>query len=482
MNLLDSSGESDTTTGTDPQTWNQSAYESSTSSCDISNQSELSVSRSWSSSPMVSGVHGNSKLGVTEKVKWNSFGRCYSNKNNCRTEDSEDDNAENENNSSNTMLLAQESQRNENIRLESLQNQFTADSKNRAIRRSITRLSPRSREALDKYLENDNQAQRSIISQSTTSGTGMLTTSEPVTERDVSQFYHLCTISDYEEEENDDETDITPSSLDEDYVKNITPPGVEFLGATNDQMILKQKDARFARNFSDVSENNDDIKEIKCPETDRSALECKQWVSTEKLLRDMTCRVKELERLIDNENFHDIETDLNEELHHYDEKEMVTSSVKELEMLINNGSDLDINTDLTNELHLDVKQGSSEEESTLQDVLASQIEGDSVRNSMDGIKEDSLNLTHIQASQARCHDDIVRKVLDKEENEKQSTKDNKIHPLYINQEVEENIEDDTSIEQTGPRWNIYEKFPSFWHISDDGCEDDTFDHAYAYEG
>ena len=246
MNLLDSSGESDATTGTDPQTWNQSAYESSTSSCDISNQSELSVSRSSSSSPIVSGVHGNSKLGVTEKVKWSSFGRCYSNKNNSHTKDPEDDNAENENNSSNTKLLAQESQRNENIRLESLQNQFTADIKNKAIRRSITRLSPRSREALDKYLENDNQAQSSIISKSTTSGTGMLTTSavESVTERDVSQFYHLCTISDYEEEENDDETGITPSSLDEDYVKNITPPVVEFLGATNDQMIVKQQDAR----------------------------------------------------------------------------------------------------------------------------------------------------------------------------------------------------------------------------------------------
>ena len=331
---------------------------------------------------MVSGVHGNSKLGVSEKVKWSSFGPCYSNKNNCHTEDPEDDNAgENENNSSNTMLLAQESQRNENIRLESLQNQFTADSKNKAIRRSITRLSPRSREALDKYIQNDNQAQSSIISQSTTSGTGMPTTSavEPVTERDVSQFYHLCTISDYEEEENDDETGIAPSSLDEDYVKNITPPGVEFLGATNDQMIVKQQDASFTRDFSDVSENEDHIKEIKCPETDGSTPECKQWVSTEKLLRDMTCRVKELEMLIDNENFHDVETDLNEELHHYDEKEMVTSSVKKLEMLINNGSDLDINRDLTNELHLDVKQGSSEEESTLQDVLASQIEGDSVR-------------------------------------------------------------------------------------------------------
>ena len=75
-----------------------------------------------------------------------------------------------------------------------------------------------------------------------------------------------------------------------------------------------------------------------------------------------------------------------------------------------------------------------------------------------------------------------RKTLDKEENEKQSAKDNKVHPLYLNQEVEENVEDDTSIEQTGPRWNIYEKFPSFWHISDDGCEDDTFDHAYPYEG
>ena len=433
---------------------------------------------------MVSGVHGNSKLGVTEKVKWNSFGRCYSNKNNCHTEDSEDDNAENENNSSNTMLLAQESQRNGNIRLESLQNQFTADSKNKAIRRSITRLSPRSREALDKYLENDNQAQSSIISQPTTSGAGMPTTSavEPVTERDVSQFYHLCTISDYKEEENDDETGITSSSLDEDYVKNITPPEVEFLGVTDDQMILKQQDARFTRDFSDVSENNDDIKETKCPEKDRSAPECKQWVSTEKLLRDMTCRVKELERLIDNENYHDMETNLNEELHQYDEKEMVTSSVKELEMLIDSGSDLDINTDLTNELHLDVKQGSSEDEATLQNLLTSQMEGDSVRNSLDDIKEDFLNLIHIQASQARCDDDIVRKTSDKEENEKQSAKDNKVHPLYLNQEFDENAEDDTSIEQAGPRWNIYEKFPSFWHISDDGCEDDTFDHAYAYEG
>ena len=231
-----------------------------------------------------------------------------------------------------------------------------------------------------------------------------------------------------------------------------------------------------------MSENNDDIKETKCPETDRSAPECKQWVSTEKLLRDMTCRVKELERLIDNENYHDMETDLNEEFRHYDEKEMVTSSAKELEMLIKSGSGLDINTDLTNELHLDVKQGSSEDGATLQDVLASQIEGDSVRNSMDGNKEDFPNLIHIQASQARCDDNIVRKTLDKEDNEKQSTKDNKVHPLYLNQEVEENVEDDTSIEQTGPRWNIYEKFPSFWHISDDGCEDDTFDHAYPYEG
>ena len=213
-------------------------------------------------------MHGNSKLGVNEKVKWSSFGRSYLNKNNCHTKDPEDDNAgENENNSSNTMLLAQESQRGENFRHERLQNQFTADSKNKAIRRSITRLSPRSREALGKYLENDNQAQSSIISQSTTSGTGMPTTSavEPVTERDVSQFYHLCTISDYEEEENDDETGITPSSLDEDYVKNITPSGVEFLGATNDQMILKQQDASFTRDFSDVSENNYDVKEIKCP-------------------------------------------------------------------------------------------------------------------------------------------------------------------------------------------------------------------------
>ena len=308
------------------------------------------------------------------------------------------------------MLLAQESQRSENFRHERLQNQFTADSKNKAIRRSITRLSPRSREALDKYLENDNQAQSSIISQPTTSGTGMPTTSavEPVTERDVSQFYHLCTISDYEEEASDDETGITPSSLDEDYVKNMTPPGVEFLGATNDQMILKQQDARFTRDFSDVSENNDDIKETKCPETDRrSPPECKQWVSTEKLLRDMTCRVKELERLIDNENYHDMETDLNEELHHYDEKEMVTSSVKELEMLIKSGSDLDINTDLTNELHLDVKQGSSEDEATLQAAFTSQLDGNSVRNSMHGVKEDFLNLIHIQASQARCDDDIL---------------------------------------------------------------------------
>ena len=205
---------------------------------------ELSVSRSSSSSPMVSGVHGNSKSGVTEKVKWSSFGRCYSNKNNCHTEDPDEDNAgDNENNSSNTMLLTQESQHSENIRRESLQKQFTADSKNKAIRRSITRLSPRSRETLDKYLENDNQAQSSINSQSATSGTGMPTTSavEPVTERDVSQFYHLCTISDYEEEENDDQTGITPSSLDEDYVKNITPPGVEFLGATNDQMDTETK-------------------------------------------------------------------------------------------------------------------------------------------------------------------------------------------------------------------------------------------------
>ena len=70
------------------------------------------------------------------------------------------------------------------------------------------------------------------------------------------------------------------------------------------------------------------LKKPSAPQTDRSAPECKQWVSTEKLLRDMTCRVKELERLIDNENYHDMETDLNEELHHYEEKEMVTSSVK----------------------------------------------------------------------------------------------------------------------------------------------------------
>ena len=101
---------------------------------------------------------------------------------------------------------------------------------------------------------------------------------------------------------------------------------------------------------------------------------------------------------------------------------------------------------------------------------------------MDDIKEDFLNLIHIQASQARCDDNIVRKTLDKEHDENQSAKDNKVHPLYLNQEIEENVEDDISIEQAGPRWNIYEKFPSFWHISDDGCEDDTFDHAYAYEG
>ena len=470
MNSLDSSNETDTTAGTD-----QSLDEVSTLSSEISNQSEL---RSSLSSPIVSSsVHGNSKLGVTEKVKRSSFGRCYSNKNNCHTEDPEEDNGENENNSSNTMLLAQESQSGENIHLHSLQNQLTADNKSKALRRSITRLSPRSREALDKYLEDDNQAQSSVISQSTTSGTGMPTTSavEPVTERDVSQFYHLCTISDYEEEENDDETGSAPPSSDEDCTKNRTPSGVGFLNATGDQMILKQQDASFSSNFSDASENNDDMEEIVCSETDRSAPECKRWVSTEKLLRDMALRVKVLGMLIDNENDHDMETDLNEELHHYDEEERFTPEVNDLDVLINSRSDLDINTDLTNELHLDVKQRSSEDE-----------EGDSVRNtfteSVGGIKENFLNLIDIQASQARC-DDIVRKTLDKEENDKQSAKDNKVHPLHINQEVGENVEDNTSTEQTGARWgDIYQKFPSFWRISEDEDDDDMFDRAYLYEG
>ena len=478
-----SSNEPDITTETDSQTRNHSAYEATISPSDISNELRSSLS-----SPMVSSVHGNSKFGTANRAKWSSFGHtnknnshtedpaednknnshtedpAEDNKNNSHTEDPAEDNGENENNSSNTMLLAQESQRSENIRLDGRQKQLSTDNKNQAIRRSITRLSPRSREALDKYLENNNQEQSSVISQSTTSGTEMptISTVEPITERDVSQFYHLCTISDYEEEESEDETGITPPSSDEDCAKNITPPGVSF-----------------SSNFSD------EIKEIKCPDLDRSAPECKQWVSTEKLLRDMTCRVKELEMLIDSENDHDIETDLFEELHHYDEKEMITPQEKELDMLINSGSDRDINTDPTDELHLDAKQGSSEDEATLRDLLASPTEGDSVRNtfsdSMDSIKENFLNLIHFQASQAR-DDGNVRKTLDKETNDKQTAKDNKVHPLNINQKVEENVEDGTPEKQTGPSWNVYDKFPSFWRISDSGSESDEFDHAYYYEG
>ena len=299
MSLLDpSTTESDLTSASGSETEPQSTLRESY----IPNQSR---SRSSLSPTMVPRLTEKSpKLWTRDQVEGDSDDESlYSNiniNNNCKYS-----NLENANNSSNAKPLEGRSEGIESINLDSLRNQLTGDDKNKAIRRSITRLSPRAREAVDRCLENDNSAWSPVFSHSDTSGTGSLISPsvvEPPTERDTSQFYHLCTISDHED---DDEASFSasPSSFTELDAKDVARD--EFIHDTDAQAVLIHGGPCITRKSSE------ETKAFKISETNTSGPECKLRTSTEKLLRD----VKRLGMLIDNENSLDLETDINDELY-----------------------------------------------------------------------------------------------------------------------------------------------------------------------
>ena len=464
MTLLDSSTtESDLTSASGSETEPQSTLGESY----IPNQSR------WRSSmlpTMVSTLTKKSqKLWIRGQVRDDSDDESlYSNiniNNNCKYS-----NLENANNSSNVKPVEGRSEGIKNINLDSLHNQHTGDDKNKAIRRSITRLSPRAREAVDRYLENDNSALSPVFSHSDTSETRSLispTVIEPPTERDTSQFYRLCTISDHEDDDNEASLSASPSS----FTKHDTSVvgRDEFIHDTKAQSVLIHKGSCITRN------SLEDKKEFKISETNTSGPECKLRTSTEKLLRD----VKRLGMLIDNENSLYLETDINDELY-LDSENFIGRRLDDNENDNKNNS-ANSRSIVTNSFCLSGKSEDFEDGG----LSEGYSERDSLCNSMDEIKGNFLSLVKIQSHKARCNNGSTGESDGKEDKE-QCTKNNQIHPVNpSNQGDPENGADDTPSSAEAPKWNIYDKFPSIFYIRDDASDDDDDDdndYEYPLEG
>ena len=401
-----------------------------------------------------------------------SINRNTTNKNNSNIKDSNGHKEfayENKNNSGNTRtLLIHEAieSKDDGGPLPDCSVQSTSEvDRSKIIRRSITELSPRSRETIDKYLETSTtpEATADFPSEISETGTSSVSFTGPLNERDATQFYFLCNISGNDDDDDDDYEDVTPRACGGYNGQiDLEPTIVKCNDPTANNVKIVECKSDLDTHVEPVVYTKKEVEAIPDSTTGSDEVEFKPQRTTETLLENIRCSVRELEKLIiESESDLDTESDLNNDLELGEDNETCSSVDDEV---------WQVNEDMSNT--------GQEDDCSVENLS----------DTFDSVKEKFCSLVQHQTSLVKVEESVSYTVegTTHDENEKPRTMEEGETNKSSNngcQNINGNANTETDEQYSLTKWGVYDKFPSLAQFSEERFEDDeTYDYEYAYEG